>query len=304
MNTLAAEDGIRPVDAHTFSGDRIGAIRHGYHHHPLMRIDSLAALAHRLLPLQKCRFAVKPMVVGSVFEHTHRLPKEATLDSVFDRIEDSGSWIALYNVEVDPLYRVFLEEVIATARPMIEPTQAGVRDVGGFIFISAPPSVTPFHIDRENNFWLQISGRKSMYVWDRTDRVAVDERAVEDFIVHGVLDRVVYRDELLTRTHRFEVGPGDGVYFPSTSPHMTTTTADWVRPGDALSISIGVVFYTETTRRASGVYQCNLAMRRMGLKTRPPGASRMRDAIKAPIGRAIVRTRQVFNKYPAPPGTL
>ena len=93
-------------------------------------------------------------------------------------------------------------------------------EVGGFIFVSAPPSVTPFHIDRENNFWLQLRGRKSLTVWDRQDREVVPSEAVEKFILTGSLDDVKLADAMRSRGRVFDSGPGDGVFFPSTSPHM------------------------------------------------------------------------------------
>jgi len=31
--------------------------------------------------------------------------------------------------------------------------------------LSAPPAQTPFHIDRDDNFWLQIRGSKRKTVW-------------------------------------------------------------------------------------------------------------------------------------------
>lgn len=44
---------ITPVES-TFAPHQIGAIRHTYHEHPLMQVDALAALAHRLMPLGNC----------------------------------------------------------------------------------------------------------------------------------------------------------------------------------------------------------------------------------------------------------
>jgi hypothetical protein len=50
--------------------------------------------------------------------------------------------------------------------------------------------MTPFHIDRENNFWLQIRGRKTLTLWDHRDRSVVPAEAVERFILFGDLDDV------------------------------------------------------------------------------------------------------------------
>jgi hypothetical protein len=207
---------------------------------------------------------------------------------VFRRIEEQGSWVALYNVETDPTYRGFLNEVTQSVRNLVDAEQPGMFNVGGFIFISTAPSVTPFHIDRENNFWLQVSGQKTISVWDHTDRQSVTGPAVEDFIVFGTLNKVKLTDSVEARGHKFDVGPGDGVYFPSTSPHMTRCDVEKARPGQPVSISIGVVFYTEETRRQAYVHAINRVLRKVGVSPQVPGQSPLSDALKYPLGRAAV----------------
>jgi mannose-6-phosphate isomerase-like protein (cupin superfamily) len=251
----AGSFGVWVDDPTAFSTHRLQAIRHNFHEHPLMQLPALAELARRLVPTRQCRFITPGSAQDSVFHHAPEDPAGRGIEEIFRRVEESGSWVALYNVETDPTYRAFLSEVTAAVRPLVDPQQPGMFNVGGFIFISAPPSVTPFHIDRENNFWLQVRGRKTINVWDHTDRHVVAARTVEDFIVYAGLEEVCLKPGFCERSHEFDVGPGDGVYFPSTSPHMTRTDSSWVRPGDGVSISIGVVFYTDVTRRSANVYR-------------------------------------------------
>ena len=104
----------------------------------------------------------------------------------------------------------------------------------------------------------------------------------------GSLAQVKLKDESLSRSHEFNVGPGDGVYFPSTSPHMTRSTPEWVRAGDGVSISIGVVFYTDVTKRHANVHAWNRLLRRAGVAPRPPGESPLIDSVKYPLGRALM----------------
>lgn len=131
-----------------------------------MRMEELRQLANRLYPKGQCRFVRPGITQASAFSHAPFSPDGRSVDEIFDDIRKPGSWVALYNVEKDARYREFLAEVQAAFKPLIVREQGRLLDVGGFIFISAPPSVTPFHIDRENNFWLQIHGRKRMTVWD------------------------------------------------------------------------------------------------------------------------------------------
>jgi hypothetical protein len=122
-------------------------------------------------------------------------------------------------------------------------------------------------------------------VWDPSDRTVVPIDAVEDFIVAHSLRRVKLKDEYRARSHEFDVRGGDGVYFPSTSPHMTRSDPEWAAAGDRVAISIGVNFYTPVTRRTAQIHQINRVLRKCGLSPLGPGESPAMDALKAPIGK-------------------
>jgi hypothetical protein len=280
---------LRTQDGAGFSSYRVTPLKHNFHTHPLMQLPRLAELARELSKTSQCRFIIPGSKQESKFDHTSASPDGRSIDEVFRRIEEPGSWVALYNVQTDPAYAGFLHEVTTAARALIDREQPGMFGVGGFIFISAPPSVTPFHIDRENNLWLQVRGRKVINVWDHTDRHVVPAKYVDHFIVSGGLEHVRLQDGFRERSHEFDVAAGDGVYFPSTSPHMTRTTDEWVRPGDGVSISIGVVFYTRHTYRLANIHAWNeFARRRFGVEPRSPGHSGWRDSLKFRAGRALV----------------
>ncbi len=285
-----------------FSTHKVSTFRHSFHQHPLMQLPQLRELAQRLFETGQCRFlSPGTSKQSSEFLHQPKSPDGRDIDEVFSRIEEPGAWLALYNVETDPLYREFLAEVQAAVKPFVEHEQPGIFNVGGFIFISAPPSITPFHIDRENNFWLQVRGQKTMNVWDHTDREVVHAREVEEFILYGSLERVRLKEELRSRSHELRTKAGDGIFFPSTSPHMTRSSVDWVSPGDGVSISIGTVFYSDVTRRHARVHQLNQVLRRIGLTPRAPGESAMLDALKAPVGRALAAARYRWRGITSPP---
>ncbi len=293
---------VWPVDPEAFSTDHVHALKHNFHEHPLMQLPALERLAKDLMPTKQCRFIKPGTTQSSAFDHGDKATDGRSLEEVFRRIEETGSWIALYNVQTDPVYKAFVDEVAATMRPFLEPEQPGIYEVGGFIFISAPPSVTPFHIDRENNCWLQVRGRKTMSVWEPTDREAVPSAAVDDFIIHGDLNHVTLREEVRPRSHEFNTGPGDGVYFPMLSPHMTRTDTSWVKPGDGVSISIGVVFYSSLTRRKAYGHAFNRIARRFGLDLQPPTGRSANDMLRSLLGRAVVAVHRRTRGYVPPKG--
>jgi hypothetical protein len=275
---------IWPVAATGFSTGRIAPIRHDLGRHPLMQLPALAELAKELLPIEGCRFVTTMPSADSRFTHQGEPPAGQSLEQVFAAIEQPGSWIALYNIERIERYKSMLEDALASARELVEREEPGIFKVTGFVFISAPPSVTPFHIDRENNFWLMVHGRKTLGLWDHRDRATVSALAVEDFMVHRDLSSVQLTDASHVRVQAFDCGPGEGVYFPATTPHMTQSSADWVRPGDGVAISIGITFYTSVTRRHALVHQANRLLRRLGVSPSEPGVSGWRDRLKQPLG--------------------
>lgn len=287
------------VDA-DFSTQRLGRLRHDYHLHPLMQLDRLEQLAHSLMSTGQCRFIVPGSTDASVFEHKSQPADGRSLGDVFRRLHEPGSWVALYNVQTDPEYGCFVRQVVRSVGPAL--SEDAVLDVRGFIFISAPPSVTPFHIDREHNLWLQIRGRKTLSVWDHRDRETVAAGDVEQFISSGTLKNVRLTDGARARAQHFDCGPGDGVYFPSTSPHLTNTNTSWVTPGDGVVVSIGVVFFTASTRRTAYAHAFNHVLRRLGLRPRLAGNRDWVDRLKRPLGRIVVALRRRFRGYRPPAG--
>lgn len=311
---VSARDSAETVDTHSssqdsakcriwldnpdaFSTERMATLHHDYHRHPLMQMSALAELAHDLFKTGQCRFLTPGATQSSEFFHKGETHDGRSIDEVFRRIEEPGSWVALYNVETNPRYRAFLNEVTLTVRALVEPQEPNMSDIGGFIFISAPPSVTPFHIDREHNFWMQVHGRKRLTVWDQNDRQVVSQPDVEKFIMYGDLANVKLRDGTLEKGTELDCGPGDGVYFPSTSPHATRSERDWTRPGDGVSVSIGVVFYTDETRRLANMHAGNSYLRKFGLKPAYPGKSPVQNSLSYLTGKSIVEFKKRFRGY-------
>jgi hypothetical protein len=233
---------------------------------------------------------------GSGFSHSSQSSKGYEIAEVFDRIEEPGSWVALYNAESDPEFREFLDFAFSTVQAGIEPYESGIFNLGSFIFISSAPSKTPFHIDRENNFFMQIRGEKRFSVFDRMDEDVISASAVEDFIVSQSQSGAIYTTDLEPKANVFHLSAGKGIYFSATSPHMAETT-------QGLSISVGMVFYSDKIRQHARVHQINKKLRRLGIKPSFPGVYPLRDKLKAPIGWSIAALKSNLNMYKPPFGS-
>lgn len=263
------------------------------HQHPLMEMDALWQLARKLMPFNKCRFIKPGATPTSAFKHFSKSQEGRELDDVFRNIDKPGSWIALYNVEKDPQYASLAWQALATVRHLVERQQAGMFAPQAFIFISTPPSLTPFHIDTENNFWMQIRGRKVINLWDANDRGVVSGLNVEKFILDGALDDVKLSEAVGAPILQQDCAAGEGVYFPSTTPHATSSSTDWAQPGEGLTISFAIVFYTDLTRRHARIHHINRLLRRVGVTPQFPGTSRL-DSVKALLGGSLVEFNQKF----------
>src|SRR5262249_42459656 len=150
--------------------------------------------------------------VGSKPEDTPRTGLSA--EETIRRIQDCGSWMVLKRVDQDPAYAELLEGCLGeiAARGLVPP----MRRREGFVFLSSPGAVTPFHIDPEHNFLLQIRGTKTVHMWDPADRFVLPEEELERFHAEFVHRNLPWRDVFQTTAFVLPLAPGQGLHFPVT----------------------------------------------------------------------------------------
>ena len=280
-----------------FNPLKIRPIEHQYADHPSLQPDALRSLARRLYEsgTEKVKFIDPHVQAGSKFILETQVPQNRSIDDIFDNLGSPGTWIAIYEARTDPEYADLIDEIIHSGSQMMGESGDGIFDSDAYIFISSPPSLTPFHIDRENNLFLQIRGHKQFTVWDPKDRNTVSEMGVESWIVRGSLADVPWSEDHLHRAavHQ-DFGPGEGVFMPSTSAHMSETRrsprTEKVKES-AISVSIGVVYYSALTRKWANIYALNSFLRKLGWKPQPPGESSEKiDSFKYWMGWMATRT--------------
>ncbi len=251
-----------------FHPARIAPLSHAITQHPLLTLESLLELAKRL-PRASVRFHSGETRTDTDFEraeHTHATG--LGLDETLRHIDTSGSFVALHNIQHDAAYRSVVDACLDEIRPFIERADPGMGDRAAWIFISSPGSVTPYHLDHEQNFLLQIMGNKRVHVWDPRDRAVLSERALEAFHAEYTLREVRYDASIQPKANVFELRPGDGVYMPFAAPH-------WVQNGDAPSITLSLTYRAIAARRTEVLFKSNHALRRLGYRPSPVGASRL-----------------------------
>lgn len=265
------------VDPSTFEPWKIQALTHDLASHPLLQLDSLIELGKRQQDRKLVRTHNSGATAGTSFADAPNLhPNKKTAAEMLSDISKANAWMSLLNVQADPLYRRFVDEILDEVKPIVERKDPGMCYRAGWIFVTSPGAVTPFHVDHEHNFILQIRGKKRLYVWDPFDREVVSERALELFHDQHSRELVTWKDEYKKRARVFDLVSGMGGYMPSTAGHM-------VENGDEPSITMSFTYYTDSTRQNELLYRGNAALRRLGVTPTPIGASATRDTLKSVV---------------------
>jgi Cupin-like domain len=249
--------------------------RHGLVGHPLFALPRLARLAEAILArADPKRFThvdgARP--AGDV-AYRESGARERTAGAVLE-LERPGTWIKLTcGHEIDPEYASLLEEILAELEGRTGvPLRRQITWVSPTIFLAAPNTVTPFHIDHEVTYLFQIRGSKEVHLFDPSDRSLIAEEQLERFYA-GDLGVAKYRPEYQSKASVYRLVPGDAVHQPSLAPH-------WVRNGDEPTISMSLNFCLRELDRRARIYQVNHYARKLGASPSPPGAAPWKDAVK------------------------
>lgn len=266
--------------------ERAGALSHGLSGHPLLTLEALVELGRRM-PREDVEYNAGDLPYG--VEPDAVSHNGLSVEETIRRIEDCGSWMVLKHVEKDPAYKALLEECLGELAQVIEPVSGRMLTKVGFIFVSSPHAVTPFHLDPEHNVLLQIRGSKTMMIVPGDESVVPPEKH-EAYHVGGHRN-VPWRDELEARGHKFELTPGDAVHVPLMWPH-------WVKNGPEPSISFSVTWKSDWVYQEAYARRMNHILRGTGLRPNSPAPFPGSNAGKAYAFRAICKARRVVGLHP------
>jgi hypothetical protein len=141
-----------------------------------------------------------------------------------------------------------------------------------YLFIASPHAVTPYHIDAESTFLMQIHGRKDYNMIDPNDRSVLSDEEIEKYYV-GDLSAATFKDECRSKAFVVPMAPGVGLHQPARSPH-------WVTNGDEFSVTLSFLFLTHEYVMQARVYQANYYLRNLGFSPSGPRGHGVRDGLK------------------------
>ncbi|HKB74117.1 MAG TPA: hypothetical protein VKC82_07585 [Burkholderiales bacterium] len=290
----AAADRFLEIDPETFRthfNRKPFLFRHHLSDHPLFKLPKLAELARTLPPSIVEYNAGKIPVNLPDQENTPYTGLSA--EETVRRIEECSSWMVLKRAEADPECLDVLNQCLDEIEVLSEQIEPGMCEREAAIFVTSPGSVTPYHMDKEINFLLQIRGSKTISVFSASDREVLSEVELEKHFTGSAIRRnMVFHERYQKRATVFELKAGYGIHIPTTDPH-------WIKNGDAVSISFSNGFKTRASVRRGLIYNLNGRLRKVGLHPTPYGKVALRDTMKLQVVRALNRAQKWLNIQPA-----
>jgi hypothetical protein len=233
-------------------------LRHQLAEHPLLMLDALAALAAKL-PDKSIEYNRGDLPLGVDGKPA---PTGMGIEDTIRHIAISDSWAVLKNIEQDPAYEALLLALLGELKPAIEAKTGAMLRPQGFVFISSPDAVTPYHFDPEHNILLQLVGSKVMTQFPAGDPRFAPDTTHESYHSGGPRE-LVWRDELAAGGREFAIRPGEAVMVPVMAPHH-------VRNGPASSISLSITWRSDWSFAEADARCWNGVLRKAGLNPRAP----------------------------------
>lgn len=278
-----------------FEPMKIMSVTHSMTDHPLLQLDALIELADRI-PKKYIRYHAGDVSPSTSFEHAPQTNKvDMAPDEVIRNIEEAGAWLSLHHIQQDEIYARLVCEVLDSVRESIGGKDSGFHNYAGWVFVSAPGAVTPYHMDHENNFILQIKGEKEIHIFDPLARNVVSEECLELFHRTWSRDLVTYNEAHEAHATVLHAKPGLGAYMPTTAPH-------WVKNGNNVSITVSFTYYSSEVRRREQLHQMNWILRRLGVAPAAVGSAPRRDALKHAVARPALATESRLRGWYKPRG--
>ncbi len=244
------------------------ACNHDLAQHPLFELPRLITLA-KFMDRDRIEYNSGDLEPGHSYQDTPKI--DLSVEETIKQIEDCHAWMVIKNVEQDPEYKDFIKICLDQVSDRLPQGAEALEDLQGFIFITSANSTTPFHIDAEENFFVQIRGDKFFHVFENEDRKLASEENME--LDPGKFRNLSYQPEFEERATVYDLKAGDGIFVPYMIPH-------WVHTGDQYSISMAITWKTTSVLRSNKVRFINAMMRRVGLVQAAPGKKPWADGVK------------------------
>lgn len=253
-------------------------LTHNLGDHPLMTLEALARLGEAL-PEKSVEYNKGDLPVGVAPDEVQS--NGLSIGDTIRRVEQSGSWAVLKNIEAMPEYEALLLDLLGELKPHIEAKTGEMLRPQGFVFVSSPGAVTPYHFDPEHNILLQLRGSKVMTQFPAGDPEFAPDETHETYHTGGPRN-LVWSDDLGAGGTEWRLGPGDALFVPVMAPHH-------VRNGPEPSISLSITWRSDWSFAEADARAFNSLLRKIKMRPRAPGRYPVQNMGKAYAWRVMRR---------------
>lgn len=194
-------------------------------------------------------------------------------------IETSQSWMSLKRIEQHPDYKALVDAIVdQLGQAVPEFARPRIRQAEGFIFVTSPGGITPYHLDPQWAFQAQIRGKKIYRIYDVRDPAVISDQEIEDLYAGNVM-AAKYDPKKDAHMIPFELRPGLAANQPMHAPHSAQVP-------DEVSISLSVAIVSDAWADQQRIRHVNRHLRKFGLNPAPIGAHGLADTLKVLTYRA------------------
>lgn len=233
-------------------------LRHNLDEHPLLGLEALAQLGEQL-PASSVEYNRGDVSIGIEGKPGSN---GLTIGETIRAIEQSNSWAVLKNIEQHPAYAELLAALLGEFETEIVRKTGRMLKTQGYIFVSSPNAITPYHFDPEHNILLQLVGEKAMTVFRAGDVLFAPDAVHEQYHTGGARE-LAWNEDFACHGLTFRLAPGEALYVPVMAPH-------YVRNGPEPSVSLSITWRSEWSFAEADARALNGLLRKWGLDPHPP----------------------------------
>jgi hypothetical protein len=219
----------------------------------------------------------------------HRLSLTETVAG----IARNDSLVLLKRVEQDPAFRPLMTAVLSEVVSACGPQLGDDVLIGrATILLGSPGRITAYHMDADCNYLFQVTGPKTIRVFEPIDRLAGTQQVLERFF-GGDLNSARFEEARHETARSYALDRGVGVHIPCLAPH-------WAEVGPEVSVAVSINFDLRSATRTGRLHRVNDQLRRCGLEPTPPGLSPWRDGMKIGLATGALAARRLVKRPPDP----
>ena len=250
--------------------------------HDLLTIEALARLGENL-PQKSVEYNRGNLPMGVAPEDVEA--NGLSIGETIRTVEECGSWAVLKNIEQVPQYHDLLVGLLGELKPHIEAKTGAMLRPQGFVFVSSPDAVTPYHFDPEHNILMQLRGSKIMTQFPAGDARFAPDETHEGYHTGGHRN-LVWQDEFAADGTEWQLSPGEALFVPVMAPHH-------VKNGSETSVSLSITWRSDWSFEEADARAFNGLLRKVGMRPNAPGRFPAQNRNKAFVYRAMRKTRIV-----------